>query len=565
MAIKDIFTMIKADRYTQDGREELIKAQEAVTEDVTYKPGDISRKTGLQKQPDGSWAPVKNAPAQKKGLGGKTLTKGAKHYPTVGEYAENGPIEQRMAMKKLLEKNDTESGSGVPTQGSDWMSLPSGTRMTFEGAKEKMAQNSQRIEALKKSMEGKSFADNFRAGIELKKLENENEYIAERLPREMRESPSASGSLREQTPAIRAKEESITANEADKFYGGFGLKKTGEHVDSKGWTVKEYKNEAGETWTGKFNKEGKYVGSEYVPSSGSAPSASSDWKSDLVSKLDTEKLKQMDNDFKEFEKSSRNISPEAKERNDLVKAELAKRGETVTKMSDLVAQKSRPESAPSGRQPTPEMLERDKMRHSPEFQARRDKLDAEHPRTETGAPKDVKSMSISELKEQRDKLKSGSGPENDAQYKKINDELTRKRLQTLSVGSEVKAHGTPLKITSINPDTNTIRGEFDHNGEKISTTIGLEDIDDYDNITESGGSAPSELKIQGMNKEEYIPWRMKTYKENEAQASSVWNHFAEQQKNKGKENGYDPDFHPLRDSAPRVLTGDCKVRIRKSK
>lgn len=58
--------MIKADRYTQDGREELIKAQEAVTEDVTYKPGDISRKTGLQKQPDGSWAPVKNAPGNKK-------------------------------------------------------------------------------------------------------------------------------------------------------------------------------------------------------------------------------------------------------------------------------------------------------------------------------------------------------------------------------------------------------------------------------------------------------------------------------------------------------------------
>jgi hypothetical protein len=141
MAIKDIFTMIKADRYTQDGREELIKAQEAVTEDVTYKPGDISRKTGLQKQPDGSWAPVKNAPAQSK-------------------------------------------------------------------------------------------------------------------------------------------------------------------------------------------------------------------------KMD--KAKQ---------------------------SELAKRGETVTKMSDLVAQKSRPDSAPSGRQPTPEMLEREKMRQSPEAKARRDKFDSEHPRTETGAPK----------------------------------------------------------------------------------------------------------------------------------------------------------------------------------
>lgn len=60
--------------------------------------------------------------------------------------------------------------------------------------------------------------------------------------------------------------------------------------------------------------------------------------------------------------------------------------EKVTKMSDLVAQKSRPESAPTGRQPTPEMLEREKMRQSPEAKARRDKLDAEHPRTETGAP-----------------------------------------------------------------------------------------------------------------------------------------------------------------------------------
>ena len=32
MALKDIFTMVKADKYTADGREELIKAQEAETE-----------------------------------------------------------------------------------------------------------------------------------------------------------------------------------------------------------------------------------------------------------------------------------------------------------------------------------------------------------------------------------------------------------------------------------------------------------------------------------------------------------------------------------------------------
>ena len=74
-------------------------------------------------------------------------------------------------------------------------------------------------------------------------------------------------SLREQTPSIREKEESLTVNEADKFYGNYDLKKVGESVDRKGWTVKEYKNNAGETWIGKFNKEGKYVGSEYNPES----------------------------------------------------------------------------------------------------------------------------------------------------------------------------------------------------------------------------------------------------------------------------------------------------------
>ncbi|MBQ1778292.1 MAG: hypothetical protein IIZ93_09080 [Acidaminococcaceae bacterium] len=57
MELKNIFKMVKANRYTQDGRDELAKLQE--TEDVKYKTGDISQKTGLQKQPDGSWAPPK--------------------------------------------------------------------------------------------------------------------------------------------------------------------------------------------------------------------------------------------------------------------------------------------------------------------------------------------------------------------------------------------------------------------------------------------------------------------------------------------------------------------------
>ena len=69
--LKDIFTMIKADCYTVDGREEIIKAQEAETEDAKYEIGQISQKTGLQKTANGWVKPKTNA----KGNGGNTESK----------------------------------------------------------------------------------------------------------------------------------------------------------------------------------------------------------------------------------------------------------------------------------------------------------------------------------------------------------------------------------------------------------------------------------------------------------------------------------------------------------
>jgi hypothetical protein len=59
MALKDLYKMTKADRYTADGREALIKAQEAETEDKVYQIGGISQKTGLQKTANG-WVKPKN-------------------------------------------------------------------------------------------------------------------------------------------------------------------------------------------------------------------------------------------------------------------------------------------------------------------------------------------------------------------------------------------------------------------------------------------------------------------------------------------------------------------------
>lgn len=75
MALKDIFTMIKADRYTADGKDELNKALEADVKDKTYQVGEISQKTGLQKQGDGSWAPPKNAKGKSGNAALKTFNK----------------------------------------------------------------------------------------------------------------------------------------------------------------------------------------------------------------------------------------------------------------------------------------------------------------------------------------------------------------------------------------------------------------------------------------------------------------------------------------------------------
>ena len=46
MTLKDIFTMVKADRYTADGREEVIKAREAETEDARQPKGIYHWKSG---------------------------------------------------------------------------------------------------------------------------------------------------------------------------------------------------------------------------------------------------------------------------------------------------------------------------------------------------------------------------------------------------------------------------------------------------------------------------------------------------------------------------------------
>ena len=90
MALKDLLKATTYDRYTQDGRDKL---NEALAEDVRYKTGDISQKTGLQKQPDGSWAPPK-----KGGNGTGKPTPEAQKEMELRAAAATGDPEKRKAL-----------------------------------------------------------------------------------------------------------------------------------------------------------------------------------------------------------------------------------------------------------------------------------------------------------------------------------------------------------------------------------------------------------------------------------------------------------------------------------
>lgn len=272
MALKDIFTMIKADRYTADGCEEIKKAQKAIAEDAGLPDGTMRhRKDGDYIKQAGKWVPAK------KGNGGAKKPEEKRKFdqrkygtsPAAKEDAIRASIVERMTpeqreavmngrtlrtvkegqgvidiTKEDLEFFDkhnaerkpteskpaapSESGSGVPIKGDDWFSLPSGTRVTHEGAKEHMAQNNARIETLKKKMEGRSKADNFRLGAELKRLQNENEWIAERLPPE--EKPSESKPAATPQNSIIGK---LSGEEKNKIYKLFEDADFKKQLDNK--------------------------------------------------------------------------------------------------------------------------------------------------------------------------------------------------------------------------------------------------------------------------------------------------------------------------------------------
>lgn len=132
MALKDIFKMTKANRYTADGREELIKAQEAVTEDRRYNIGEISEKTGLQKTANG-WVKPKT---------GKAKSSEAETGKTSRMDAWLNEDPSKMSDQELMRRNETLHSLGNSAKGDDFKKvMNAGIKIEEELTKRKLPTN----------------------------------------------------------------------------------------------------------------------------------------------------------------------------------------------------------------------------------------------------------------------------------------------------------------------------------------------------------------------------------------------------------------------------------------
>lgn len=116
MALKNLFDMVKADRYTQDGREAIIKAQEAETEDKVYQIGEISQTTGLQKTANGWVKPKKGAAPAKKENPTRTFEfkAGPDGNPVAGSGKEVKTYKTKKEAQEALKKQNSAAGKHPP-------------------------------------------------------------------------------------------------------------------------------------------------------------------------------------------------------------------------------------------------------------------------------------------------------------------------------------------------------------------------------------------------------------------------------------------------------------------
>jgi hypothetical protein len=121
MALKNLFDMVKADRYTADGREVLIKAQKEETEDKVYQIGEISQKTGLQKTANGWVKPPRNKEIQNAGKHAESVkaAQKAKKEEARRQQRAEGEANAR-AFQEKVEKGEIKPGAKRPEPESVW-------------------------------------------------------------------------------------------------------------------------------------------------------------------------------------------------------------------------------------------------------------------------------------------------------------------------------------------------------------------------------------------------------------------------------------------------------------
>ena len=121
MALKDIFNLIKADRYTADGCEEIKKAQEAIAEDAGLPDGTMRhRKDGDYIKQAGKWVPAPAAKGKpekgskedvKQRLGAYVKAMNKKNGEFAGRSKKLGESSEQRAQESLAELNRASAES----------------------------------------------------------------------------------------------------------------------------------------------------------------------------------------------------------------------------------------------------------------------------------------------------------------------------------------------------------------------------------------------------------------------------------------------------------------------
>ena len=262
--------------------------------DRVYNIGEISEKTGLQKTANGWVKPKKGAAPAKKENPTRTFEfkAGPDGNPVAGSGKEVKTYKTKKEAEAALKKQNAAAGSKPASENKTTIRQGPKTKTLNETPAEHVQKNLDAYKGyqpydmeelvLKPSGYEKqtsarvpgggqsiTYTKNGAEDITLffdRHGELENADVAGSRHAEKRKTnrPKAIRWNRNNLNEMRGNEEYINAKAADNYYHQYGLDKIGEWKDRKGWTVKEYQNDDGETYRVKYNGE-KYVGSEYDP------------------------------------------------------------------------------------------------------------------------------------------------------------------------------------------------------------------------------------------------------------------------------------------------------------